>query len=368
MRTDDGSDDVVRGLHRPDPVAQGLGYRFLQGGSTRLHRHHLGAEQIHAVDVERLALDVLGSHVDDAVEPEQGAGGRRRHPVLSGTGLGDHARFPHAASEQGLAHGVVDLVGAGVGQVLALQPQIDAELLGQPLGVIHRGGTSHVGFQQVIQLGTKGVVGPGLGEGALELDRAPASASPGRIDPRSRRTVRARPVARSRLLRLLDEGNDPTGVLDTPLGLEAHWRRRRPTALRFGWPTATFSGSGPRRARRGGRGRGSRSSRKMVPVPPSLPPSTESRMGIWCSGIVPGSGSGRPPPIATGRSTSQPAATRPSRCGLGVLAVGLDGIRSGRGHGLCQLAGWHVGGDQDPPHRNAVDERGGLRSGRDPAG
>ena len=43
------------------------------------HRHDLGAEQLHAPHVERLALDVDRAHVDGAVEPEQrGARSRSR--------------------------------------------------------------------------------------------------------------------------------------------------------------------------------------------------------------------------------------------------------------------------------------------------
>ena len=81
----------------------------------------LGAEQPHALDVGRLAAHVLGAHVDDALEAEQRAGGRRRDAVLAGAGLGDHPRLAHPLREQRLADRVVDLVGAGVGEVLALQ-------------------------------------------------------------------------------------------------------------------------------------------------------------------------------------------------------------------------------------------------------
>ena len=76
--------------------------------------HDLGAEQPHAEDVQRLPRHVLGAHVDVALEPEQRAGGRRRHAVLSGAGLGDDAPLAHALGEQRLAERVVDLVRAGV--------------------------------------------------------------------------------------------------------------------------------------------------------------------------------------------------------------------------------------------------------------
>ena len=51
-------------------------------------------------DVERLALDVLGAHVDLAGEAEERAGGRGGDAVLAGAGLGDDALLAHAPGEQ----------------------------------------------------------------------------------------------------------------------------------------------------------------------------------------------------------------------------------------------------------------------------
>ena len=101
---------------------------------------HFGAEETHAGDVQRLPLHVDRAHVDDAFQAEARADRRRGHAVLAGAGLGDDALFAHALREQDLAEGVVDLVRAGVEQVLALQVNLRAaELLGQALGEIERG-------------------------------------------------------------------------------------------------------------------------------------------------------------------------------------------------------------------------------------
>ena len=78
-------------------------------------------EQLHPLDVGLLAAHVLGAHVDDALEPEQRAGGGGRDAVLAGAGLGDDPLLAHALGQQRLAERVVDLVGAGVEQVLALE-------------------------------------------------------------------------------------------------------------------------------------------------------------------------------------------------------------------------------------------------------
>jgi hypothetical protein len=87
---------------------------------ARLDRRHLGAQQLHPVDVRRLPADVLGAHVDDAFEPQERAGGGGGDAVLARPGLGDDPLLPHPLRQQRLAERVVDLVGAGVGEILAL--------------------------------------------------------------------------------------------------------------------------------------------------------------------------------------------------------------------------------------------------------
>ena len=96
------------------------------------HGTDLGAEQVHAPHVRRLALHVGGAHVDDALETEQRAHGGGRHPVLTGARLGHDPRLADPLREQPLAEGVVDLVGAGVRQILALEE--DADVGRAPLG------------------------------------------------------------------------------------------------------------------------------------------------------------------------------------------------------------------------------------------
>ena len=142
----------MRGAHIGDPVADRGAHRLLQRPRTRLDRNDLGAEQAHALDVRRLAPHVLGAHVDDALEAEQRAGGGRGDAVLTGAGLGDHAALPHFAGKQRLADRVVDLVRAGVGEVLALQVDPAPDPLGEPVGAIERRRPTDVVAKQGVEL------------------------------------------------------------------------------------------------------------------------------------------------------------------------------------------------------------------------
>ena len=91
-------------------------------------RDHGGAEQLHAVHVEPLPRHVLRAHVHHALEPEPGAHRRGGDAVLARAGLRDDAALAHPEREQRLADRVVDLVRAGVVQILALEQHARAGL------------------------------------------------------------------------------------------------------------------------------------------------------------------------------------------------------------------------------------------------
>ena len=120
-RAGDRADEVV-GVSTL--VTQSRMASFMASLSVRLpasDRDDLGAEQLHAGDVEGLAAGVLLAHVDDALEAEERGRRGGRDAVLAGARLGDDARLAHAHGEQRLAEDVVDLVRAGVVEVLALE-------------------------------------------------------------------------------------------------------------------------------------------------------------------------------------------------------------------------------------------------------
>jgi len=162
------TEDVVRGLDVRDPVTHRFVDRVLQRRRPGRDRADLGAQGAHAQDVRALALDVLGAHVDDARQVEERARGRRRHAVLAGTGLGDDPGLAEAAGQQGLAERVVDLVGARVGEVLALE--IEAQL-GDPAGPTATGSSAWPAAREPHGLVSHG---PGQAIGTVERRRAPS--------------------------------------------------------------------------------------------------------------------------------------------------------------------------------------------------
>ena len=126
MRAGDGADDVEGVVDVGHPVAHGLVEGILERPRAGLDRHDVGAQQLHAIDVGGLAPDVLAAHVDHALQAEARRHGGGGHAMLAGAGLGDDARLAHAPGEQRLADAVVDLVGAGVVEVFALEVDLRA--------------------------------------------------------------------------------------------------------------------------------------------------------------------------------------------------------------------------------------------------
>ena len=153
----------MRSRHRPynivgvsdsgHPVPDCLVHRILQGAASSLHRGDGGAEKLHAKHIQGLPVDVLGAHVDLAFQPEHGRGRGCGHPVLPCAGLRNDAGLFHATGKEHLAQGIVDLVGAGMAQILPLEVDPAApEMLRQAPGEIEGGGPSRIVVQVVSEL------------------------------------------------------------------------------------------------------------------------------------------------------------------------------------------------------------------------
>ena len=89
--------------------------------------------------------------------------------MLPGAGLGDHPALPHPPRQQRLTDRVVDLVGAGVGEVLPLQVDATPDSFGEALRQIQRRGPTHVVPQQRAELALERLVHTRLRPGGAEL-------------------------------------------------------------------------------------------------------------------------------------------------------------------------------------------------------
>ena len=105
---------VVRIRNAVSPLAHALVDGVLQGLSARSYGVNTRAEQLHAVDVERLADGVLLAHVNFALHAQQS---RRRggcHAVLTRARFGYQPLFAHFFGEQRLTERVVYFMRARV--------------------------------------------------------------------------------------------------------------------------------------------------------------------------------------------------------------------------------------------------------------
>ena len=161
------ADQIVRRLDVGDPVADRLARRLLQRLRAEVDADDLRAEQVHPLDVGPLPAHVLLAHVDDALEPEARADGGGRDAVLARARLRDDAMLAEPAREHRLAERVVQLVRAGVEEILALQ--IDPLARREPLGERERRRPPGVRRRQVLQFRAKGVVGQRVAPALLQL-------------------------------------------------------------------------------------------------------------------------------------------------------------------------------------------------------
>ena len=198
---------------------------------------HLRAEQPHPLDVGRLPAHVLAAHVDDALEAEARADRGGRDAVLAGAGLGDDALLAEPARDHRLAERVVQLVRAGVQQVLALQvhPPVGREAL----DARQRRRPAGVGREQLVELGEEGVVLAQRRPRPLRARRARGSASRARSARRTRRRCVQRHRAAS------THASDRVVVLDARLDRSVDRAESTAHGATAAIASATLSGPSP---------------------------------------------------------------------------------------------------------------------------
>ena len=135
------------------PLAERGGAGILERARAGRNRDDLRAEQAHTVHVERLPLGVLHAHEHHALHAHQGCGRRSRNAVLTGAGFRDQTGLAHLFRQQRLTEHVVDLMGAGVVQILAFEVDLrTAEVAGHMLRKVQARRTACVVVQQLGQL------------------------------------------------------------------------------------------------------------------------------------------------------------------------------------------------------------------------
>src|SRR5205807_1557894 len=164
---DAGSDQIVRRRDVRDPVPNRLARRLFERAGAEIDRSNLGAEQLHPFDVGVLAAHVLLAHVHDAFESEARANGRGSDSVLARTGLRHDAPLPKTSGEHCLAERVVQLVGTGVEEILALE--IEPLARREPLGAGERCRSPSERSTELVELRAKRVVRPCVDPTGLEL-------------------------------------------------------------------------------------------------------------------------------------------------------------------------------------------------------
>ena len=216
--------------------------------------------------------------------------------MLAGAGLGDDPLLAHPLGEQRLADGVVDLVRAGVGEVLALEVDAPPDPLGEALGEVERRRAADEVAQQPLELGARRPRRRArLAQAAVSSSSAairtsgtkrPAVGAEALLDPGRRRPSRGAAIRRSsgrdRCARrpgpACGEGRHQLVVLDPRRRLDPAGDvdgERRAMAI----ASATLSGVRPPARISGHLGAAARaisSQSKLSPVPPGVP-------GRWAS-------------------------------------------------------------------------------------
>ena len=170
-----GAEQIMRVLDVGDPVAQRLIDGILENTVTQRDFHDFGSEHAHAGHIQGLTAGIDLTHVDTALQTEHGAYGGSGHTMLTRTGFGDDAGLAHALDQQRLSEGIVDLVCAGVVQILALEedPGVQTGFLPKALGKTRSFGqwrrTAHVLLVEPGKFLMEFRIGLGLCVDAFEL-------------------------------------------------------------------------------------------------------------------------------------------------------------------------------------------------------
>lgn len=149
MRPHYGTDAVVGIGNTVGPFPEGGGAGVLQRTGAAGDRHYLRAQQPHPINVQCLPLGILLPHENHALHAHEGGGGGGGHAMLSCAGFGDEAGLAHPLGQQCLPQYVVDLVSAGVVEILPLEIDLCAAEIRRDLAcIVQAAGAACVIVQQ----------------------------------------------------------------------------------------------------------------------------------------------------------------------------------------------------------------------------
>ena len=150
------ADHVERVVAVGHPVAERLVHGVLQRCAALGDGVYLRAQELHALDVRRLPVDVQCAHVDLARHPEERGDCRRGDAMHPRARLGDQTALAHALCEERLSNRVVDLVCAGVVEVFAFQEdRRPAKMIREPPRAGERTFPAHIVAQEFLELASE---------------------------------------------------------------------------------------------------------------------------------------------------------------------------------------------------------------------
>ena len=154
-----------------DPRAKSFVDGIAESTSSGLNGNDLCTEELHPEDIESLAADIFGTHVDSTLKTELGTDGGSGDTVLPSTSLSNDLGLAEAASKKHLTECIVDLMRAGVVEIFTLEPDLGSTaMLGETVGVLKVTRTAHEGIVRLVLLPESEIV-LGLDEAGFELGK-----------------------------------------------------------------------------------------------------------------------------------------------------------------------------------------------------
>ena len=139
MRSHNRTQTIMRVIDSGGPFPHRLGYGILECCRTGRYRNDLGAEQPHAVYVERLASGVFFAHKYGTGESHKCCRRSRGNTVLTCSCLCDQSCFTHLLCKKCLTEYIIYFVGTCVVKILSFKIYLcSSQILCHLFGIIKK--------------------------------------------------------------------------------------------------------------------------------------------------------------------------------------------------------------------------------------